>query len=98
MATRAQRHHIMEWLDFCHAHPAALLYPPGDQRTARDGISWHLTEQEMERLVNRGGKWQGDCSEFGSYALKIAGLWRFAGPGYTGSHLTDLPDHYTDGK
>jgi hypothetical protein len=87
----------VEWLDFCHAHSAALLYPPGDQRTARDGVSWHLTEQHMEHIVKAGGKWQGDCSEFGSYALKVGGLWRWSEPGYTGSHLQLLP-HYTDGK
>ena len=98
MATHAQREHVKAFLDFCAAHPKGLLYPAGDQRTARDGISWHLTEGEFERRLNRGGKWQGDCSEFGSYALKVAGLWPFSGPGYTGSHLTDLPDHYTDGK
>ena len=97
MATHAQRRHIVEWLDFCHAHSSALLYPPGDQRTARDGVSWHLTEQHMEHIVKAGGYWQGDCSEFGSYALKIAGLWRWSEPGYTGSHLQLLP-RYTDGK
>jgi hypothetical protein len=98
MATHAQRRHIVEWLDWCAAHAAGLAYPKGDQRTARDGISWHLTEQETEHRIEAGGKWQGDCSEFGSYTLKIAGLWRFAGPGWTGDHLTWLPDHYTDGK
>jgi len=97
MATQAQRRHIVEWLDFCHAHASSLLYPPGDQRTARDGVSWHLTEQHMEHIVNASGYWQGDCSEFGSYALKVGGLWRWSEPGYTGSHLQLLP-RYTDGK
>ena len=98
MATHAQRRHVVEWLDFCHHHPGALLYPPGDQRTTRDGVSWHLTEQHMEHVVNAGGYWQGDCSEFGSYALKVGGLWRWSEPGWTGSHLKLLPHHYTDGK
>lgn len=98
MATVAQRHHVVHWLDYCHKHAGSLLYPPGDQRTNRDRVSWHLTEQHLEHVLAAGGKWQGDCSEFGSYALKVAGLWRWSEPGYTGSHLELLPDHYTDGK
>lgn len=97
MATNAQRHHVVGFLDYCHAHAGSLLYPPGDQRTSRDSVSWHLTEQHFEHVVNGGGKWQGDCSEFGSYALKCAGLWHWSEPGYTGSHLQLLP-RYTDGK
>lgn len=84
-------------LEYFAAHRAQLLYPPGDQRTNRDGVSWHLTEQHLEHVLNGGGKWQGDCSEFGSYVLKCAGLWRWSEPGYTGSHLKLLP-RYTDGK
>ena len=98
MATHAQRRHVAHFLDFCAAHPSGLLYPAGDQRTNRDGISWHLTEKHFDRLLTGGGKWQGDCSEFGSYALKLAGLWPWPDPGYTGSHLRLLTDHYTDGK
>jgi hypothetical protein len=98
MATHAQREHVVHFLNFCRAHSSGLLYPPGDQRTARDGISWHLSEQHMEHVLEAGGKWQGDCSEFGSYALKCAGLWHWSQPGWTGSHLELLPDHYTDGK
>lgn len=98
MATHAQREHVVRFLDFCEAHKAGLLYPPGDQRTARDGHSWAMTEQTMEHVLEGGGKWQGDCSEFGSYVLKCAGLWHWSQPGYTGSHLQLLPDHYTDGK
>ena len=97
MATHAQRHHIVEWLDFCHAHSSALLYPPGDQRTNRDGVSWHLTEQHFEHVILHGGKVQLDCSEFGSDALKMGGLWRLPEPGWTGSHLDLLP-RYTNGK
>ena len=98
MATKAQREHVVHFLDFCHAHSSGLLYPPGDQRTARDGHSWQMSEQTMEHVLNGGGKWQGDCSEFGSYVLKCAGLWHWSEPGWTGSHLKLLPDHYTDGK
>lgn len=98
MATHAQRHHVVSFLDYCHAHAGQLLYPPGDQRTARDGISWNLSEQQLEHIIEHGGTWQGDCSEFGSYALKVAGLWHWSQPGFTGSHLQLLPDHYTDGK
>ncbi len=98
MATTAQRKHVLEVLDFMHKHKGDLAYPPGDQRTSRDGISWHLTEYHMKTLLEHGGIWQGDCSEFGSYALKLAGLWHWSEPGWTGSHLTLLPHHYTDGK
>lgn len=98
MATKAQRRHAVEVMDFMHHHAAHLLYPPGDQRTSRDGYSWHLTENHMEQILSTGGYWQGDCSEFGSYILKCAGLWHWSSPGWTGSHLDLLPHHYTDGK
>jgi len=78
-------------------HSAHLLYPPGDQRTNRDTISWQLPEQHLHHVLEAGGYWQGDCSEFGSYVLKLAGLWRWSSPGYTGSHMQLLP-RYTDGK
>lgn len=84
-------------MDFMHAHAAHLLYPPGDQRTNRDGVSWNLTEQHLHHVLEAGGYWQGDCSEYGSYILKCAGLWKWSMPGYTGSHLQLLP-RYTDGK
>ena len=98
MATKAQRHHIVELLDFCTEHRAGLLYPPSDIRTGFDAASWNMTEQHFEHILKAGGKWQGDCSEFGSYVLKCAGLWRWSQPGYTGSHLQLLPKHYTNGK
>lgn len=98
MATNAQRSHVVRVMDFFHRHAAQLAYPPGDERTARDGVSWHLAEQHMETLLQHGGIWQGDCSEAGSYWLKCAGLWRWSEPGYTGSHLDLLPHHYTDGR
>lgn len=98
MATQAQRQHAVEVMNFMHGHATHLLYPPGDQRTNRDNSSWNLTEQQMEHILNDNGYWQGDCSEFGSYILKCAGLWRWSQPGWTGSHLQLLPVHYTDGK
>lgn len=98
MATHAQRTHVVRLLDYLYQHRSQLLYPPGDQRTNRDAVSWILTEQHLEHVLAGGGKWQGDCSEFGSYVLKCAGLWHWSQPGYTGSHLQLLPDHYTDGK
>ena len=98
MATHAQREHIVRFLDFCHAHPSGLLYPTHDVRTSFDAASWNMTEQHFEHILQAGGKWQGDCSEFGAYALKVAGLWKWGQPGYTGSHLQLLPDHYADGK
>src|ERR1043165_6374259 len=97
MATTAQRRHILAVLDFFHAHASHLLYPPGDQRTWRDSQSWQWSEQTTEHVLSSGGYWQGDCSEFGSYVLKCAGLWHWNSPGYTGSHLQLLP-HYSDPK
>ena len=97
MATKAQREHAVKVMDYMRSHAGHLLYPPGDQRTTRDSVSWHLTEQHLHHVLNSGGYWQGDCSEFGSYVLKLAGLWKWSEPGWTGSHLELLP-HYTDGK
>lgn len=48
-------------------------------------------------MLREGHYWQGDCSEFGSYVLKCAGLWRWSSPGYTGSHLQTLPV-YSDAR
>jgi hypothetical protein len=99
MATEAQRKHAVSVMDFMHKHAAHLAYPLHDQRGPLDSKSWRLTESEMERLLDHGGTWDGDCSEFGSYVLKCAGLWRFGSPGWTGSHLDLLGAHrYTDGK
>lgn len=98
MATEAQRAHAVAIMDYMREHASQLAYPPGDQRTNRDNISWAMNEQTLEHVLNGGGIWQGDCSEFGSYVLKLAGLWHWSTPGYTGSHLALLPIHYTDGK
>lgn len=98
MATTAQRQHAVAVMDFMHHHAGQLAYPPGDERTSRDTVSWNLTEGHMKTLLEQGHIWQGDCSEFGSYILKCAGLWHWSTPGYTGSHLELLPHHYTDGK
>ena len=98
MATERQRHHIVDLLDFCHAHAGQLAYPKDDIRTGMDAASWAMTEQQFEHHILRGGFWQGDCSEFGSFVLKCAGLWHSTAPGFTGSHLSSLPVHYTDGR
>lgn len=95
MATHAQREHVLAVLDFFRAHASQLLYPPGDQRTARDAQSWGWSEQTAEHVLAAGGFWQGDCSEFASYVLKCAGLWKWNDPGWTGSHVKLLPV-YTD--
>ena len=97
MATTAQRNHLAALMDYMHLHSKQLLYPPGDQRTARDGQSWGWNEQTLDHVLAGGGYWQGDCSEYGSYLLKLAGLWHWSSPGYTGSHLELLP-HYSDGR
>ena len=98
MATKAQRAHAVEVMNFMHQHASHLAYPPGDERSSRDNISWHLTEGHMKTLLEQGHYWQGDCSEYGSYVLKCAGLWHWSSPGWTGSHLELLPHHYTDGR
>ena len=98
MATEAQRHHAVALMDYMHAHAGQLDYPPGDQRTNRDAVSWRMNEATLHHTLNGGGRWQGDCSEYGSFVLKLCGLWRWSEPGYTGSHLELLTQHYTNGK
>jgi len=95
MATTAQRRHVLSVLDFFHAHASHLLYPPEDIRTDRDNECWHWSETTTELVLEHEGYWQGDCSEFGSYVLKCAGLWKWQTAGATSSHLQLLPV-YTD--
>lgn len=97
MATAAQRQHVAATIDFLKAHAAQLDYPPGDQRTSRDAISWGLSEGQADALLRGGGRMQLDCSETTTWILKAAGLWHLSQPGYTGSHLELLP-HYSDGR
>lgn len=97
MATTAQRTHVLHVLDYFHAHAGHLLYPPGDVRTSRDNECWHWGEQTLHHVLDGGGYWQGDCSEFVPYVLKCAGLWRWSQPGATSSHLDLLP-HYANAK
>ena len=91
MATVAQRKHVLAVLDFFHAHAGHLLYPPKDVRTAFDNECWHWSEHTTEVMLNSGHYWQGDCSEFGSYVLKCAGVWKWNTAGATSSHLQLLP-------
>lgn len=84
-------------MDEMYAHRGQLDYPPGDQRTNRDSVSWHLTEQQAMHILTAGGRLQMDCSEMGSWFLKAVGCWHLSQPGYTGSHLDLLP-HYTNAK
>lgn len=97
MATSAQRAHLHALIGYLHAHAGQLDYPPGDQRTSRDAVSWSLTEQQAEHVLNGGGRMQMDCSEMGSWLLKAVGCWHVPAPGYTGSHLDLLP-HYTNAR
>ena len=98
MATDAQRKHAVAVMDYMRSKSAQLDYPPGDQRTWRDYQDWNWNEQTLEHVLNGGGRWQGDCSDFSSFVLKLAGIWPARwGPGWTGSHLQLLP-RYTDGK
>jgi hypothetical protein len=97
MATEAQRTHVLHLLDYFHAHAAHLLYPPGDEPTSYDRECWGWSEQTLEHVLGRGGYWQGDCSDWGTYVWKLAGLWRHTVPGWTGSILKLLPT-YTNAK
>jgi len=97
VATTAQRKHVLSVLDFFHAHASHLLYPPHDVRTAFDNECWHWSEATTELQLEHGRYWQGDCSEFASYVLKCAGLWKWTTPGATSSHLQLLPV-YTNAK
>ena len=98
MATTAQREHVVKVLDELYVYRARLLYPAGDQRTNRDGVSWRLSESQCFALLKGGGYAQWDCSEFCPWVLKCAWLWRWLQPGYTGSHLELLPIHYHDAR
>ncbi len=98
MATNAQRAHVVHVLDNLKAHAAQLDYPPGDQRDNRDAAFWHMTEQTAAHVISDGGRLSFDCSELGAWVLKCAGLWHWTQPGYTGSHLQLLTQHYTDAK
>ena len=97
MATHAQRLHALHVLDYFADHSNQLLYPPDDIRTARDNWCWHWSEQTLHHVLDGGGCWQGDCSEFCSYVLKCAGLWKWATPGATSTHVNFLPV-YTNAK
>ena len=97
VATRAQRAHVAAVLEELARYRGLLRYPPGDQRTGRDNVTWHLTEHEAFAALAAGDPLQWDCSEFCPWVLKCAGLWRWSSPGYTGSHLELLPV-YTDAR
>ena len=98
MATETQRRHVVATIDWLHSKASQLDYPPGDQRTWRDTYSWNLSEQAAEHLLAGGGRLQMDCSEMGSWILRCAGLWHWSQPGWTGSHLQLLTQHYTDAR
>lgn len=84
----------MAVLDFFHAHASHLLYPPEDIRTRLDNECWHWSEQTTEHVLENGGYWEGDCSEYCPTALRFAGLWKWSQPGATSSHLKMLPVYY----
>jgi hypothetical protein len=85
-------------MDFFHAHASHLLYPSGDVRTARDNECWHWSEQTTEHVLNSGGYWQGDCSEFCPTILRFAGLWKWSTPGATSSHVSGMFPIYENPK
>ena len=86
--TESQREHLVSLerrlrLDYSDRFD----YPPGDQRTNRDSFSWHLSEGQMFAFLESGGRVSFDCSEWVPWLHRCAGSWRWADPGYTGSHL-----------
>lgn len=85
--TTAQRNHVAAVAAEMKRYAAQLAYPPGDQRTNRDGFSWSLSEVQMMDFLAKGGIAEFDCSEYTPWLHKCAGSWRWAQPGYTGSHL-----------
>jgi hypothetical protein len=94
VATAAQRAHVGAVLGWLQAHAGQLDYPWRDNRDSRDSTSWHLSEQQAEHLLAAGGRMQLDCSELGAWVLRCAGLWHWSDPGWTGSHLQLLTQHY----
>jgi hypothetical protein len=97
VATTAQRNHLHALAYALEPHASQLDYPPQDVRQREDATDWALTEQQAEHVLTGGGRMMFDCSEFTAWLLKCAGLWKWASPGYTGSHLDTLPN-YTNGK
>lgn len=85
--TTAQRRHVAAVASEMKRYAAQLAYPPGDQRSNRDGFSWGLSETQAFDFLARGGIMQFDCSEYTPWLHKCAGSWRWSSPGYTGSHL-----------
>lgn len=99
MATIAQRQHVKHLSDVFNAHKSQLLYPPGDVRTALEWHDWHLSEQQLELVLQHRGSVMLDCSDTASFWFKCAGLWPFANPGYTGTWIEWLGRYaYTNAK
>lgn len=94
--THAQRQHALAVMTYLYEHRAVFDYPPGDQRSNRDGFSWQLAEQQMAHYIAGGGRPCMDCSEAGSWVWKCVGAWHHPVPGYTGTHLEWILPHYTD--
>lgn len=85
--TGPQRLHVATLCRELVKYAAQLDYPPGDQRTARDGYSWSLSEHAALSLLERGGRMQFDCSEFVPWVLRCSARWPFTWAGWTGAHL-----------
>jgi hypothetical protein len=98
MATAAQRLHVQHVIESVRPHRSQLDYPPNDNRDSRDSTFWRLTESQALALLEHGGRLQFDCSEWCPWVLRCAGLWPWSQPGYTGSHLELLTQHYSDPK
>ncbi len=99
----AERHRIRSIAEVLIAHATQLDYPRNDVRGQRDADTWALSWEEAEDRLRRGGRLQFDCSQSTTQIFKWAGVhdpngldYRY--PGYTGTMLHHLRDHYTDAQ
>lgn len=95
MATKAQRLHLRELMRYLLSKEPHIHYAQ-----VRPMQTVHWTEQQMEKLLDRGGYITMDCSEAVTCLCKWAGLkdpngMHYNGYGFTGTLLSHLP-HYRD--
>jgi hypothetical protein len=96
MTTHAQRLELKDLMDYLWLHRVLCGYPFNDERTHLDASSWALSQAQRRALLAHGGRTQDDCSQMDAWLLKAVGLWPWASPGYTGSHLATLLPVYFD--
>lgn len=96
----AQRDKVAELIWYLYRHREQLDYPPGDERTELDRETWELSERQMRKRLDGGGRLQFDCSQEAQQVFRWAGLkdpcgLEYAYAGDTGAMLRTLP-HYFD--